>query len=171
MIILGIDPGLSGALALLTPTTLEVFDVPSFKAKTRGREMNGPEVARWLDSQGCEASGLDEGENRSMIDHAFIESVAAMSRQGVASMFKFGYTAGRLRGIVEAHFIPVTLVSSQKWKRDLGVPREKDAARARASELFPSHSDLFVRVKDDGRAEAALIAEWGRRSLAAGEGA
>ncbi len=154
MVILGIDPGLTGALALLSNGGIEVFDVPTMKARVRGREVNWPEVARWVDAAGH-------------IDHAVIEAVAAMPKQGVASMFKFGFTAGGLRGIVAAHFIPVTMVSPQRWKREMGVPKEKDAARARASELFPSHCDLFVRVKDHGRAEAALIALWGRRELAA----
>ncbi len=159
MVILGIDPGLSGALALLSDRGIEVFDVPTMKARSRGREVNWPELARWIDAAGH-------------IDHAVIELVGAMRKpgdkksQGVSSMFKFGYTSGGLRGIVAAHFIPVTMVSPQCWKRDMRVPKEKDAARARASELLPNHCGLFVRVKDHGRAESALIALWGRRELA-----
>ena len=152
MVILGIDPGLSGALALLTPGGIEVFDVPTLKARARGREVNWPEVARFIDAAGH-------------IDHAVIEAVGARPGQGVSSMFKFGYVAGGLRGIVAAHFIPISMVTPQRWKRDMAVPKEKDGARARASELLPSHCDLFVRVKDHGRAEAALIALWGRHTL------
>ncbi len=152
VIILGIDPGLSGALALLSPDGLSVFDVPTLKARARGREINKAEVARWIDASGH-------------IDHCVIESVAAMPGQGVSSMFKFGYVAGFLAGVVSAHFIPITMVSPRQWKREMMVPKEKDGARARASELFPSHCDLFVRVKDHGRAEAALIALWSRRYL------
>ncbi len=158
MNILGIDPGLSGALALITPTSLDIFDIPSLKAKARGRQVNWPEVARWIDWKSL-GSGFYE--------HAFIELVGAMPSQGTASMFKFGYTAGGLRGLCAAHFIPVTLVSSRRWKKDMAVPKEKDAARARACELFPNYSHLFTRVKDHNRAEAVLIGEWGRRSLAA----
>ena len=153
MKILGIDPGLSGALALLAPGGLSVFDVPTMKARTRGREVNWPEVARWIDAAGH-------------IDYALIEQVGARPGQGVSSMFKFGYVAGGLRGVVAAHFIPITMVTPQSWKRAMAVPKEKDGARARASDLFPSHCDLFVRVKDHGRAEASLIALWGQRSLA-----
>ncbi len=154
MNILGIDPGLTGALALLSDDGLSVFDIPTLKVRTRGREVVWSEVARWVDAAGH-------------IDHAVIEAVAAMPGQGVSSMFKFGYIAGGLRGIVAAHFIPSTSVAPKRWKRDMAVPKEKDGARARASELFPSHCDLFLRVKDHGRAESALIALWGRRSLAA----
>ncbi len=152
MVILGIDPGLTGALALLSDRGIEVFDVPTLKARSRGREVNWPEVARWVDAAGH-------------IDHAVIETVGARPGQGVSSMFKFGYVSGGLRGIVAAHFIPVTMAPPQLWKRDMAVPKEKDGARARASELFPSHCDLFVRVKDHGRAEASLIALWGRHTL------
>ena len=149
MVILGIDPGLSGALALLTPAGVSVFDVPTLKARARGREVNKAAVARWIDAAGH-------------IDHCVIESVAARPGQGVSSMFKFGYVAGFLAGVVSAHFIPISMVTPQKWKREMLVPKEKDGARARASELLPSHCDLFLRVKDHGRAEASLIALWGR---------
>ncbi len=145
-------------MALLTPDDLVVFDIPTLKAKARGREINKAEVARLIDAAG-------------QIDHAVIESGQAMPGQGVSSMYKFGYVGGFLAGVVSAHFIPITMVSARQWKREMMVPAEKDGARARASELLPSHCDLFVRVKDHGRAEAALIALWGRRHLAVQEAA
>ncbi len=151
--ILGIDPGLSGALALLHQSRrLHIFDIPTLKAKKRGREVNWPEVARWIDGV--------EGDK---IEHAVIESGAARPGQGVSSMFKFGYVCGGLRGLVAAHFIPVTMVSAQRWKREMDVPAAKDGARARATELLPECSQMFVRAKDHGRAEAALIALWYHR--------
>ncbi len=156
MRILGIDPGLSGALALFDDGALDVFDVPTVKARARGREVDWSEAARWIDAAGH-------------IDHAIIESAAAMPRQGVASMFKFGFVCGGLRALVAAHFIPVTYVSPKKWKGSLSVPKAKDGARARASELFPLYSHLWQRVKDDGRAEAAMIALYGARLLSSGE--
>ena len=83
-------------------------------------------------------------------------------------MFKFGYVCGGLRGLVASHFIPVTYLTPKKWKGALGVPKAKDGARARASELLPGYSHLWQRVKDDGRAEAALIALYGARVLTTG---
>ncbi len=157
MVILGIDPGLTGALALLSDGVVEVFDMPTLKV-LKSREVVWPEVARWIDAAGH-------------IDHAVIERVATRPKMGKVGAFTFGYVAGGLRGIVSAHFIPITMVTPQRWKRDMGVPKAKDAARARASELLPSYCNLFVRVKDHGRAEAALIALWGERSLAARGGA
>ncbi len=153
--ILGIDPGLCGALVLLHQSRrIDIFDIPTLKAKSRGREVNWSEVARWIDTIGA-----------AHIDHAVIETASARPGQGVSSMFKFGYVCGGLRGMVAAYSIPVTMVSPQRWKREMGVPAAKDGARARATELLPESSEFFRRVKDHGRAEAALIALWGQRSL------
>lgn len=153
MRILGIDPGLSGAIAVWSEGALEVYDIPTVKARIRGREVEWSEAARII-------------ANAKPIDHAFIESASAMPKQGVSSMFKFGYVCGGLRGIVAAAFIPMTYVTPKKWKGALGVPKAKDGARARASELLPEYSHLWQRVKDDGRAEAAMIALWGAHTLA-----
>jgi crossover junction endodeoxyribonuclease RuvC len=152
-VILGIDPGLSGALALFTPTTgaLTVFDVPTFTLGRNGkskREVDTVELARLIDAAGP-------------IAHAFVEQVGAMPGQGVSSVFAFGKVYGLLLGVLAANFIPHSLVPPQRWKRALSVPAEKDGARARASQLMPAHAGLWCRVKDDGRAEAALIAYYG----------
>ena len=152
MIILGIDPGLTGALAFWIDGAFDIYDVPTVKARTRGREVDWSEAARIIDAAGH-------------IDHAIIESAAARPGQGVSSMFKFGYVCGGLRGLVAAHFIPVTYVTPRKWKAALDVPKAKDGARARASELFPKYSHIWQRVKDDGRAESAMIALYGARIL------
>ena len=147
--VLGIDPGLSGAFALFTPTTgaLVVFDMPTFTLSRGGKTKRDPdatELARLVDAAGP-------------IAHAFVESVGAMPGQGVSSVFAFGLALG----ILAANFIPLTMVAPVKWKRALGVPAEKDGARARASQLMPAHAGLWSRCKDDGRAEAALIAYYG----------
>ena len=170
MVILGIDPGLFGALALLSDDGLVIHDMPILKAN-KGHNLNAYEVARIIDAAGH-------------IDHAAIELVGPRPKDSRPGAFKFGYVCGETAGICKAHFIPITMVRPQDWKRDVRiapVPKGlsdakrralvKDMARTRATELFPSHSNLFARKKDDGRAEAALIALWGRRSLAAREGA
>ncbi len=126
------------------------------RGQHNGREVDWSEAARIVDAAGH-------------IDHAIIESAAAMPKQGVASMFKFGFVCGGLRGLVAAHFIPVTYVTPKKWKGALSVPKAKDGARARASELLPAYSHLWQRVRDDGRAEATMIALYGARLLSSGE--
>ena len=95
------------------------------------------------------------------IDAAFIEEVGARPGQGVTSMFSFGTSWGILRGVIAAHFIPAKLVRPQRWKSTLRVPADKNAARAAASRLMPQHAHQWTRCKDDGRAEAAMIAWYG----------
>lgn len=153
--VLGIDPGLSGAIAAYDGAGLRVQDVPTLKASSRGREVDWPALA-------------DTVKGMCMWDvpsHVFIERVGAMPGQGVSSMFKFGFVAGGLRGLIAAYERPVTYVTPVAWKRALGVQKGKDASRARASELIPSGAHYWQRVKDDGRAEAALIALYGWRQL------
>jgi crossover junction endodeoxyribonuclease RuvC len=147
-VILGIDPGLSGGLAWMSGASEVVtFAIPSVKARTRGREIQWNVLADALDFR--------------EVEHAFVEQVGARPGQGTASMFKFGFVCGGIRGILAAKRIPVTYVSPQAWKKALHLGAGKDAARARAAELFPQAASQFARVKDDGVAEAALIACYG----------
>lgn len=89
-----------------------------------------------------------------------LEDVHAMPKQGVTSSFGFGRTKGVIEGVFAANGRPITYVSPAKWKRALGLTKDKGASRRRAIELWPDKAALFARVKDDGRAEAALIAYW-----------
>lgn len=153
--ILGIDPGMKGALACYCDDAdLWVRDVPTFK-DTRGNQ---------IDLYQC-VHCLNEAMKIYNITMAYIEQVHAMPKQGVSSMFKFGKVCGALEGIVASAGIPMTSVTPQKWKKELSVPKHKDAARQRASELMPNHAYLWKRVKDDGRAEASLIAYYGKLQL------
>lgn len=154
MNVLGIDPGLNGAIASWDGLVLLILAVPTLKASGRGREVNWAELA-----MGFELLFGDD------MDHAFIEKVGARPGQGVSSMFKFGYVSGGLRGLVSVYRIPVTFVTPGKWKKDLSLNSSKDSARARASELFPKDASRFARVKDDGIAEAALIAYYGYQQI------
>lgn len=152
--ILGVDPGKTGALAWLSDTgaLLYVHDVPTLKAGTGGKA-----VVDEAALAGLVQSYAD------ITTHAFIEMVGARPGQGVTSMFNFGTTYGLLRGVIAANGIPRTFVTPGKWKKALGVSAEKDSARARASQLMPQHAANWTRVKDDGRAEAAMIAYYGAK--------
>lgn len=152
MNVIGIDPGVSGAVAFYNGTDMAVRDLPAVKA-AKATSLDVTALARMLD-------GINE-----TCAHVFIERVSAMPKQGVASSFNFGRSFGELHGLVAAQFVPVTLVPPQTWKKVLGVPREKDGARLRASQLLPRASDQWPLKKHDGRAEAALIALYGWRHL------
>jgi len=157
--ILGIDPGPGGARAFLhADGALEIFDMPVHRLQRGGkvkREIDRYEPARLIDTHGP-------------VVHAFVEQVGAMPGQGVTSMFRFGRSLGIVEGVLSAGFIPTDYVAPRKWRSGLGVRAGKDDSRARASALMPAHAGLWTRMKDNGRAEAALIALFGQRHLATG---
>ena len=97
--------------------------------------------------------------------HAFVELVGAMPGQGVSSVFAFGKSFGVVIGVPAALGVPFTLISPQVWKGALGVSAGKDGARARASQLMPAAAHHWTRVRDDERAESALIGMYGLRQL------
>ena len=145
----GIDPGLSGALVHINKEReLEIHDMPTLQVSNKGKR----EVAAFL------ASDIVSLHPNSSV---YIERVAARPGQGVSSMFNFGKSYGILIGIAAGRHMRMDLVTPSRWKKDLKVGTGKDASRYRAQELFPNYSDYFKRKKDDGRAEAALIALWG----------
>jgi len=151
MKIAGIDPGLSGAVCIfdVTAGTLTILDMPTVEVKS------GKTVKRRL-SEPMLAELLRPHE----IDHAALEQVGAMPKQGVSSTFNFGQTYGAIRGVLAGLRIPITMVAPAKWTRDLKVTGGKDANRQRAAQLFPAYAASFSRVKDDGRADSALLAFW-----------
>jgi crossover junction endodeoxyribonuclease RuvC len=151
---IGIDPGLSGAIAVITDDSLQIHDMPVMTVDRNGkakRQVSANELAELLNlyaSKDC---------------HVYVERVGAVSGQGVTSVFSFGRSFGMIEGILAALKMPVTFVAPATWTRAIGRSPGKDASRARAMELFPNYEYFFKRVKDDGRADAALIAHWGRK--------
>ncbi|CAB4172094.1 hypothetical protein UFOVP1552_4 [uncultured Caudovirales phage] len=150
-VILAIDPGASGALAFFNPETglLDVEDMPTLEVK------RGTKIKREISPQML--AGIIASRKP---DRAIIELVGAMPGQGVTSMFAFGKSYGLCIGICSGLQIPIEHVTPQKWKKAVGAREGKDGNRMRASECFPAYAHLFRRVKDDGRADAALIAFW-----------
>lgn len=154
--VLGVDPGLSGALALLEPVggSLTVFDIPTLQIGTK-RRIDEYALARIIDD-------LSE-----RIGEVWLEQVGPRPGEGAVGAFSFGRGYGLIRGICAASFLPIHDVTPAVWKRDLRVTGDKDEARARASALFPRHAGAWPLKKHDGRAEAAMIALYGaRHSLA-----
>jgi crossover junction endodeoxyribonuclease RuvC len=154
--ILGVDPGADGALALLADdgSLVDARDMPTVEVASRGR------VKQRVSPQAVAAIVREHA-----VLHAFVERVGSMPNQGVASSFTFGYAAGCIEGVLAGLGVPVTFVAPRTWKRAFKLSAEKGEARQRAMQCFPEHAGKFARVKDDGRAEAALIALWGRRNL------
>ena len=158
MLLAGIDPGLSGAIAIYDTYTgtVETFDMPVHEVMRGGktkRDVDGHTLADLLRAE--------------RLGHAFIEQVSSMPRQGVSGVFAFGKAFGVVIGVVCSVGVPHSFVTASAWKKHFKLPAAKDAARAKASQLFPAAADQWRLVKHDGRAEAALIALWGCHSTAA----
>lgn len=148
--VIGIDPGQTGAIVVVGDCGLSgVFDMPV--------------IDKWINST-LLAGIIDEIESSGpSLDLAVVEKVRSMPGQGVASMFKFGAAWGM--AVQSVAFLPIEEPSPAVWKKVMGLSKDKGASRDLAIKLWPSDADLFKRVKDDGRAEAALLAEYGRRLL------
>jgi crossover junction endodeoxyribonuclease RuvC len=157
--VLGIDIGVRGALALLSPDgdLLEVADMPVLDDGPKGRPAVNPPL-------------LAELIHKWHAGHAFVELVGARPGEGAVGAFAFGRSRGVVEGALGACGVPATMIAPASWKRACGIPAgsagAKDAARSEAIRRWPSHAGLFARAKDDGRAEAALIAVAGLARLA-----
>jgi hypothetical protein len=153
---LGIDPGAGGALALYVQAPkydIVVLDMPV-------HEVNGK---RRIDLHGIQRV-VASWEMQFGITLAIVENVGAMPGQSPNGMFWFGYAACAAQSAVVAAGVPMKLVTPQTWKKHYGLaggPENKDQARQLASRAFPSHAHLWARKKDDGRAEAVLMAAYG----------
>lgn len=154
-VFIGIDPGFSGAMAVIDAArdVVDVVDAPILTVGDR-REMDLAAMRELL------VVFADKNA------HAFIERVHSMPGSSGRSMFSFGTGYGAWLGELAALQIPTTRVEPARWKAAMmdGMGKEKDAARLRAMMLFPKMAAHFARKTDDGRAEALLIAEYGRRT-------
>lgn len=158
MRVLGIDPGASGAIALLDTeqNTIAVIDMPCVDIR------RGTRNVRHVSAQALSlvVAALQP------IDHAVVERVHSMPGQGVSSTFAFGRAFGVCEGVLAGAGVRYTDVAPATWMRALRLTGGKDAARHMAMQLFPAEAERFSRKKDDGRADATLLAVYGARVIA-----
>tara|TARA_R110002020_G_scaffold290042_1_gene505496 strand:- start:600 stop:1106 length:507 start_codon:yes stop_codon:yes gene_type:complete len=152
---IGIDPGLTGAIAKVQGGNIEVWDMPTLELRKK-RFVNAPMLADLISSI------------RTPECEVILERVSARPGQGVTSMFSFGTSCGIIQGIIAALHLPLTLVSPQEWRKKMGVPKGKDGSRQRVLELRPDLASRFSRKKDHGRADAVLMALYGEKPDSAG---
>ena len=157
ILFLGVDPGLSGAVAVLDPDTNEVqfYDAPVLEVVVGKKNKHVP------DAYGMVRILKEATDGKNVL--VTIEKVGAMPGQGVTSMFTFGYGAGMWMGILSALGIPHQTVHPATWKAALmkGCGKEKDASRQLAMQHYPKASARLARKKDDGRADALMLARYG----------
>lgn len=149
MRVLGIDPGLSGALAVINDGDLETAIIMPTVAFNKKSKVDVLAIKSWLNIMGD-------------IDKAYLELVHAMPGQGVSSTFRFGCAFAAVEAIVLAQGIPVEMVTPQAWKKYHNlIGSEKDAARVWASEIWPEAPYFMKKGKGQAIADAALIGVYG----------
>jgi len=151
MIIIGVDPGINGAISIVeNKKILEVYDTPTMiDGKKNKRQINSAQVSNIFK----ERLNL----NKEVI--VVVEQVNAMPGQGVTSMFNFGQSFGVIKGICAALNIPIHFVRPAKWKKHFNlIKTNKDASRTKVIESYPKISSKLHRKKDSNRADAILIA-------------
>ncbi len=155
MLIIGIDPGLSGSICFFQDgKILDVLEMPTMtEGKKNKKQVNGSQIYNEI----FKRINLIKGQEIRVI----IEQVSAMPGQGVTSMFNFGQSFGILKGICSAMQLPMYFVRPAKWKKYFNlINSEKDASRTRAIEIFPYFSSHLSKKKDSNKADAILIASF-----------
>jgi|TARA_B110001452_G_scaffold260586_1_gene258292 crossover junction endodeoxyribonuclease RuvC len=153
MRIIGIDPGLSGAIAILEDNKIkELFDMPVMPdGKKNKRQLNSALLVKLI------KDNIENLEDTVMV----VEQVNAMPGQGVTSMFNFGQTFGAIKGICAALGLPIFLVRPAKWKKHFDlINSSKDASRTKTIEMYPSMSEQLSKKKDVNKSDAILIARY-----------
>jgi len=151
MIVIGVDPGISGAISILeNKKILEVYDTPTMiDGKKNKKQINSAQVTNIIKER------LKDGKEIIVV----VEHVNAMPGQGVTSMFNFGQSFGVIKGICAALSLPIYFVRPTKWKKHFNlIKTNKDASRTKVIEAYPEISDKLHRKKDSNRADAILIA-------------
>ena len=151
MIIIGIDPGINGAISIIeNKKIIEVYDTPTMiDGKKNKRQINGAQVTNIFKER------LNGGKEVVVV----VEHVNAMPGQGVTSMFNFGQSFGVIKGICSALSLPIYFVRPAKWKKHFNlIKTNKDASRTKVIEAYPEISSKLHRKKDSNRADAILIA-------------
>ena len=155
MRIIGIDPGLSGGIAILDDLKIfDLFDMPIMaEGKKNKNQLNSAQLVNII------KNNIIKKDDTFVI----VEQVSAMPGQGVTSMFNFGQTFGAIKGICAALSLPIFFVRPNKWKKHFDlIKSEKDASRTKAIEMYPAISDRLSKKKDVNKAEAILIARYFR---------
>ena len=155
MLIIGIDPGISGSICFLEDGIIkDVLEMPTMiEGKKNKKQVNGSQIFNEISLR----IKLYEKKNIKVV----VEQVSAMPGQGVTSMFNFGQSFGILKGICSAMQLPIYFVRPAKWKKYFNlINSEKDASRTRAIEIFPYFSSNLSKKKDSNKADAILIASY-----------
>ena len=155
MLIIGIDPGISGSICFFEDgKIIDVIEMPTMiEGKKNKKQVNGSQLYNEI------LKRIEKGKKNEV--RVIVEQVSAMPGQGVTSMFNFGQSFGILKGICSAMQLPIYFIRPAKWKKYFNlINSEKDASRTRAIEIFPYFSSKLTKKKDANKADAILISSF-----------
>ena len=153
MKIIGIDPGISGAIAVMHgKKVVNMYDMPVMaEGKKNKRQLNSSQLVNII----------KENINKDEETIVVVEQVNAMPGQGVTSMFNFGQTFGAIKGVCAALKLPIFFVRPSKWKKHFElINSSKDASRTKVIEMYPTLSDQLAKKRDVNKSDAVLIAKF-----------
>ena len=153
MKIIGIDPGLSGAIAVMhDKKVMNMYDMPVMaEGKKNKRQLNSSQLVNII------KENINEDEDTIVV----VEQVNAMPGQGVTSMFNFGQTFGAIKGVCAALRLPIFFVRPSKWKKPFElINSSKDASRTKVIEMYPTLSGQLAKKRDVNKSDAILIAKF-----------
>lgn len=155
--IAGIDPGSHGAICLYNKDLPPIiFDMPTLEIKRNGKKRTQIDLyalAKFIDLHSKD------------IIKAYIENPQGMPGMASNSTYRLGLNVGIAQMAIASAFIPMQLLAPHAWKKDVGVTKDKDSCRLKASQISPLNSHHWARAKDDGRAESFLIAWYGTNKI------
>ena len=155
MLIIGIDPGITGAICFFENGEVkDVIDMPTMaEGKKNKKQINGSQIFNEISKR------IKDHETVNI--NVIIEQVSAMPGQGVTSMFNFGQSFGVIKGICAAMQLPIFFVRPAKWKKHFDlINAQKDSSRTKVIEMFPKISSILSKKKDANKADAILIANF-----------
>ena len=155
MFIIGIDPGISGAICFFESDIIkDVIEMPVMAdGKKNKRQINGPQIVNEIQKR------IENIPKKNIF--VVVEHVSAMPGQGVTSMFNFGQAFGVIKGICSALKLPIYFVRPVKWKKYFNlIKTDKEASRSKAIQIFPYISSKLSKKKDNNKADAILIASF-----------
>ena len=160
MLIIGIDPGISGAICFFENGEVkEVIDMPTMaEGKKNKRQINGRQIFNEISNR------INNYDLKNI--NVVVEQVSAMPGQGVTSMFNFGQSFGIIKGICSAMQLPIFFVRPAKWKKHFDlINSQKDASRTKVIEIFQKISSILSKKKDANKADAILIASFHENTI------
>jgi crossover junction endodeoxyribonuclease RuvC len=155
MLVIGIDPGINGAICFIEDGEIkDVIDMPTMASGNKNKkQINGSQIFNEI--------SLRVESCKSKKTSVVVEQVSAMPGQGVTSMFNFGQSFGVIKGVCAAMQLPIFFVRPAKWKKHFDlINSQKDSSRVKAIEMFPKFSSILSRKKDSNKADAILIANY-----------